>query len=138
PSLFTDSAAGMVAAARNGEDPTEVTSLAAWVMGDAATRLDGLSAAAAGRAVIDAIERVRPAARGQLELVGLHSWGSDPYAAGAWAYFKPGDVTRFAGIMVRAHGRLHFCGEHLAVSSRGMEGAMESGERAAAEALDRL
>jgi monoamine oxidase len=138
PSLFTDSAAGMVAAARNGEDPTEVTSLAAWVMGDAATRLDRLSADDAGRAVIDAIERVRPAARGQLELVGMHSWGGDPYAAGAWAYFRPGDVTRFAGIMGRAHGRLNFCGEHLAISSRGMEGAMESGERAASEALERL
>ncbi len=34
-----------------------------------------------------------------------------------------------------AHGRLHFCGEHLAAESRGMEGAMESGERAASEIL---
>jgi monoamine oxidase len=44
-------------------------------------------------------------------------------------------VTRFAGIIGRPHGRLHFCGEHLAVANRGMEGAMESGERAAAEIL---
>src|SRR5690606_21471584 len=33
PSLFTDTVAGMVAAARNGSDPSEVTSLTAWVMG---------------------------------------------------------------------------------------------------------
>ena len=32
-------------------------------------------------------------------------------------------------------GRVHFCGEHTAVSNRGMEGAMESGERAAFEVL---
>ena len=63
-SLFTDPAAGMVAAARNGEDPTEVTSLTAWVMGEAANALDRLAPADAGRAVIAAIEQMRPAAAG--------------------------------------------------------------------------
>jgi monoamine oxidase len=135
-SLFTDSRAGMIAAARNGEDPKEVTSLTAWIMGDHATQLDRLTVGDAGRAVVTEIERIRPSAAGRLEVLGLHSWGADPYAAGAWAYFRPGDVTRFAGIIGRAHGRLHFCGEHLAVANRGMEGAMESGERAAAEVLD--
>jgi monoamine oxidase len=46
-------------------------------------------------------------------------------------------VTRYAAKLGAAHGCLHFCGEHLAVESRGMEGAMESGERAAAAVLDR-
>ena len=78
---------------------------------------------------------LRAWSRGELELLGLHSWGADPHALGAWAYFRPGDVTRFAGRIGAAHGRLHFCGEHLAVENRGMEGAMESGERAAAEVL---
>jgi monoamine oxidase len=137
-SLFTDSRAGMLAAARNRDDPTEITTLTAWIMGTAATQLDGLPAAAAGRAVIDAIEAIRPAARGQLELLGLQSWGADPFAAGAWAYFRPGEVTRFAAHLGQAHGLLRFCGEHLATSSRGMEGAMESAERAAAEILERV
>jgi monoamine oxidase len=35
--------------------------------------------------------------------------------------------------MFQPHGRVHFCGEQTAVGSRGMEGAMESGERAALE-----
>jgi monoamine oxidase len=135
PSLFTDSRAGMIAASRDRLNPGEVTSLAAWVMGDAAASLDRLPADQAGNAVVREIERIRPAAAGQLEVIGTHSWGADPYAAGAWAYFRPGDVTRFAGIIGRAHGRLHFCGEHLATANRGMEGALESGERAAAEVL---
>jgi len=135
PSLFTDSRAGMIAAARNGEDPTEVTSLTSWVMGDAAAELDRLPPEVAGRTVIAEIERIRPAAKGQLELLGSHSWGNDPYAAGAWAYFRPGEVTRFAPHVGAAHGRLHFCGEHLAVESRGMEGAMESAARTAGEVL---
>jgi len=135
PSLFTDTQAGMLAAARNRDRPTEVTSLAAWVTGDQAAALDRLSPADAGRAVIGAIEKIRPAAKGQLEVLGMHSWGADPYAGGAWAYFRPGDVTRYAPVLGNAHGRLQFCGEHLAVESRGMEGAMESAEEAAAAIL---
>ena len=135
PSLFTDSGAGMIAAARNGSNPNEVSSIACWILGDAAAALDRLPADAAGRAVIAEIERIRPAAAGALEFAALHSWGADPYAGGAWAYFRPGEVTRYAAKLGAAHGRLHFCGEHLAVQSRGMEGAMESGERAAAEIL---
>jgi monoamine oxidase len=130
-SVFTDTRAGMVAAARNRDDPSEVTSLTAWITGDHAAALDRMSAADAGRAVIAAIETLRPAARGQLELIGLHSWGADPYARGAWAYFRPGEVTKFAAVLGKPHGRLLFCGEHLATESRGMEGAMESAEHAA-------
>jgi monoamine oxidase len=137
PSLFTDTRAGMLAAARNRDDPAEVTSLTAWITGDNAAALDRLAPADAGRAVLAAIETLRPAARGQLELIGMQSWGADAYAGGAWAYFRPGEVTRFAAVVGRAHGRLHFCGEHLATESRGMEGAMESAEEAAAAVLDR-
>jgi monoamine oxidase len=124
-SLFTDTRAGMLA------------SLTAWITGENAAALDRLpSARDAGHAVIAAIETLRPAAKGQLELIGMHSWGADAYAGGAWAYFRPGEVTRFAAVLGGAHGRLHFCGEHLATTSRGMEGAMESAEEAVAEILE--
>jgi monoamine oxidase len=137
-SLFTDTRAGMLAAARDRERPTEVTSLTAWITGDAAAELDRLAPADAGRAVIAAIEAVRQAAKNQLELLGQVSWGADPYAAGAWAYFRPGQVSRYARVLGQSHGRLHFCGEHLAAASRGMEGAMESAEEAAAATLAAL
>jgi monoamine oxidase len=136
PSLFTDTRAGMLAAARNRDDPTEVTSLTAWITGDNAAALDRLPPADAGRAVLAAIETLRPAARDQLEVIGLQSWGADAYAGGAWAYFRPGEVTRFAAVLGQAHGRLKFCGEHLATENRGMEGAMESAEEAAAAILE--
>lgn len=135
PSLFTDSVAGMIAASRNGADPEQVTSLTAWAMGPAAARLDRMSEADAGREVVAAIERIRPAAKGRLEVVGLKSWGADPYARGAWAYFRPGQVRELAQAIGKPHGRLHFCGEHLAVASRGLEAAMESAERAARAVL---
>ena len=131
PSLFTDTAAGMFSAIRNGSDPTQITGFSAWVMGRNAARLDALPPETAGAEVIREIEAVRPPARGQLEFIGRLSWGADPFARGAWAYFRPGQISRFAAAMGAPHGRIRFCGEHLAVANRGMEGAMESGESAA-------
>ena len=135
PSMFTDGPAGMVAAARNGNDPKEVTSFTVWAMGPLATRLDSLNEEDAANTVRQAIEAVRPAARGQLEFLGAKSWGTDPCAKGAWAYFKPGQIARFAATMGQTHGRIHFCGEHLARTARGMEGALESSEETAREIL---
>ena len=137
PSLFTDGLAGMVAASRRGEDPAQVTGLTAWVMGRNALHLDGLASERAGALVIDQIEAVRPAASGQLDYLGRQSWSADPFAGGGWAYFQPGQITRFGAEMAAPHGRIHFCGEHLARIDRGMEGAMESGERAAEEIVSR-
>ena len=127
----------MIAAARNGDNPTEVTSFTAWIMGSNARYLDTLPTEEAGKVIIQAIEAVRPSARGQLEFLGLKSWGADPFARGGWAYFRPGQITRFCKAMHLSHGKVHFCGEHLSIANRGMEGAMESGERAAQEIIDK-
>jgi len=132
PSLFTDSKAGMVAAVRDGADPSRITHLTAWIMGPNAAALDRLPPEAAGQAVIAEIERRRPASAGRLEWIGQQSWGADTFAAGAWVYFRPGQIRRFARRLGRAHGRLLFAGEHLAASARGMEGALESAEAALA------
>ncbi len=45
---------------------------------------------------------------------------------------------RFPAALAAPHGRIHFAGEHTARIARGMEGAMESGERAALEAIAAL
>lgn len=134
-SMYTDGVAGMVIAARNGEDPDEVTSFTTWAMGPNAHRLDALPDADAGRRVIAEIEAIRPAAKDQLEFIELKSWGTDPYALGGWAYFRPGQVNELADGIGAAHGRLRFCGEHLGFKARGMEAAMESAERVAREIL---
>ena len=135
PSMFTDGVAGMVAANRRATNPDEVTGLTAWAMGRNAERLDALSETDAANLVASEIEAARPAARGQLQYVGKQSWGTDPFAGGGWAYFRPGQIARFGTSIGAAHGRIHFCGEHLAHVNRGMEGAMESGLRAAAEVV---
>ena len=138
PSMWTDGIAGVVTAQKFGDEPGEVTGLVVNARGWSADYLDRLGAAQAGAAAIAEIERLRPAARGALELGGYHSWWRDPFAAGDWAIYGPGQVTGFLPVVAKPHGNLHFCGEHTGTANRGMESALESAERAAAEVAARL
>ena len=138
PNMFTDSLAGMVIAEHKGTDPAEVSSLTVWLRGERAAWADQVDTQVAINAVVADLERLRPAAKGQLEVLGYKSWYRDPFSSGDWAVFEPGQVTGLMGDIANPHGRLHFCGEHTAVSNRGMEGAMESGERVALEIFDTL
>ncbi len=135
PNIFSNGLAGMVVAERKGKTPRDITSLTIWIRGRNATWMDTLDPKDATAAIMEDFYRVRPAAKGKVEPRVYHSWYRDPFSAGDWAVWAPGQVTAFAGDVGKPHGRIHFCGEHTAVSNRGMEGAMESGERAAFEIL---
>ncbi len=138
PSMWSDSLAGFVLAQRFGANDDDVTSLTIWVRGRNADYVDLLGPSEGSRAVVADLERMRPAAKGQLDVAAVQSWAQDPFAAGDWAIYKPGQVSRFARTMAAPHGRLYFCGEHTALGSRGMEGALESAERASLEVLQAL
>jgi monoamine oxidase len=138
PTMWTDGIAGTIAAQRFGRNPDDVTAIVANPRGQAALWLDRLPPDEAIRLVRLEIERLRPAARGALTGGWIHSWGRDPFAAGDWAVFGPGQIRRFARQMSAPHGRIHFCGEHTARANRGMEGAMESAERVALEVSEAL
>ena len=138
PSMWTDAHIGRVAAIYHGAGVDDVSSLVVSSFGAGATYLDRLGKEGAARHVVAQIEKMRPAAKGALTVVGQHSWSRDPFAGGAWAYFHPGTVTRFLPAMNEPHGRVHFCGEHTSLVAHGMEGAVESGWRAAAAVVAQL
>jgi len=138
PMMWTDGPAGVVVAERFGRSEDEVTTIIANPRGTVAAALDRLPPQEAIRIVREAIEGLRPAARGALEGGRVQSWAREPYSAGDWAVFGPGQVRRFANAMAAPHGRVFFCGEHTARGNRGMEGAMESAERVALEVAGRL
>ncbi len=119
-----------------GDDPNEVTSLAALMFGNEAERADQMDEDSVKAMVIAAIEKIRPAAKGKLEAAGFKSWFRDPFASGDSPTFGPGQVTQFVGEMSAVHGRLHIGGNVTALSANGMEGALESAERVATEVLD--
>lgn len=89
--------------------------------------------------VFDYVEKklaeLRPSTKGMLERLIIQSCERDIHGAGDWVYWQPGQVTKFGNHMRKAHGNIHFCGEHTAIMERGMEGAFESGERAAMEII---
>ena len=61
-------------------------------------------------------------------------WESDPWARGGYAYFDPSFDPALRQWLARPFGRLFFAGEHTSVRWQGyMNGAVESGRRAAAE-----
>ena len=135
PSMWTDGLLGIVLANKFGTTDDEVTSLTAWSRGANASFIDRFPTDVSKKMIVAEFERLRPAAKGLLDVAAVHSWGLDPFAAGDWAIFQPGQVTAFANTLAKPHGRLFFCGEHTAHGSRGMEGALESAERVSLEVL---
>jgi monoamine oxidase len=82
---------------------------------------------------IEGIEKVHPGFGGQAEGGVSIEWGTSPWAGGAYAWWKPGQLTDWMPELARAEGRIHFAGEHTSALGRTMEGALESGNRAARE-----
>ncbi len=136
PSLWTDGPLDRVNLLR--DESGEPACLLVYANGLQAQALDRLSPQQADRFIRAELARIRPSTRGQLRLLRLHSNQNDPYIAGSYAFWSPGMPLRFPAALAAPHGRIHFAGEHTARSARGMEGAMESGERAALEVLARL
>ena len=136
--MWTNGLIGTLSAQHFGKDPAEVTGFVANPRGIAAAYLDRLPPEEAKARVLAEIERIRPSAKGALKVVAMHSWANDRHSVGDWAVYQPGQVTAFGNSTALPDGRLHFCGEHTARANRGMEGAMESGERAAIEVLEKL
>jgi monoamine oxidase len=80
----------------------------------------------------------RPSTVGRIEPLAVMNWSAHPWLKGHMAYRAPGQIARYRMNIADPHGRIHFAGEHAAILMSGMEGAMESGERAALEILQRL
>jgi monoamine oxidase len=63
-------------------------------------------------------------------------WNDDEFAQGTWMAYRPGQVMRYASALQQAEGRLAFAGSDLASGWAGwMDGAVESGHRAAQDVL---
>ena len=65
----------------------------------------------------------------------VYRWALDPWSRGAFAVFHPGQMSSMMPDIARPEGRIHFAGEHTSSWMGWMEGALESGERAAREVL---
>ncbi len=109
--------------------------LSFYVRGEHAMRISAMPDQAAFHYLTENLAQIRPSTRGALELLRVQSWPDYKYNRGGYAYFKPGQINDFGQSLALPAGRIHFAGEHTARLTTGMEGACESGERAAIEIL---
>ncbi len=66
-------------------------------------------------------------------------WDKDqPLSGGAYMHWAPGQIRAWAEQILAPAGRLHFAGEHTSYLHTGMEGAMESAERAAYAVIEAM
>lgn len=117
----------------------QVLGLKAFVNGAGARALDALGEGDLQALVSRTLATVRPALR-SARVAGRQGWAADPFAGGAYAAWRPGTVAAvraaFASPIETAGGRqLRFAGEHVASDAPGLEGALRSGESAAASLL---
>ncbi|WP_270181012.1 flavin monoamine oxidase family protein [Alkalihalobacillus sp. CinArs1] len=61
------------------------------------------------------------------------NWSENPYSAGCFTLFVPGQEANLGQIIRQPEGKLHFAGEHTSSFHGWMEGAIQSGVRAAYE-----
>jgi monoamine oxidase len=79
------------------------------------------------------VSHIHPQATAECELGVSKPWQADEYAGGAFADFAPGQQTRLYEHIVTPEGRIHFAGEHASLLHAWIQGAIQSGLRAARE-----
>jgi monoamine oxidase len=132
---YTDLPAGII-----GEQPFAQSAvqgprgiLETHTKGEQAQRVAAMDPEARYTFAAETFEKVHPGFAKYREGGTSVAWGNDPWSGGAYAFWKPGQLTDWQPELAKAEGRIHFAGEHTSVMGRTIEGALESGARAARE-----
>ena len=80
---------------------------------------------------LDDVSRIHPRIREVFEVGASHAWYGDRWARGAFAMFAPEQQTELQADIVAPEGRIYFAGEHCSLYHAWIQGALESGIRAA-------
>ena len=110
--------------------------LASYTWGQDAARWGALSPEDRITYAVKDVAKIFPDILSEVEGGASHAWYSDPFAAGAFALFEPGQESARQPDIVRPEGRIHFAGEHCSLWHAWIQGALQSGIRAA-EAIHR-
>lgn len=98
------------------------------------------AAATSPQTVLSRMEPVLPGLTAQWNgRSQLEYWPGHPLTRGSYSFWKKGQYTQFAGVEGEVEGNCHFCGEHTSLDFQGyLNGAVETGERAASEVIAAL
>ncbi len=107
--------------------------LASYTWGQDAVRWAALDPEDRIEQALENVSVVHPQVRRAFEAGASKAWQLDEYAGGAFALFEPEQQTLLYEYIVRPEGRVHFAGEHASLAHAWIQGAIESGLRAAWE-----
>ena len=113
--------------------PGPESALLTYVRGARANELDALDETSRVARVLTHWERVLPGISQHFLSGTSHSWQRDPWSRAAWAEPTPTQDNELSSALAMPEGPFHFAGEHLSGARGWMNGALESGLRAAAE-----
>ena len=82
---------------------------------------------------LDDVSRIHPRIREEYEVGASYAWYADRWARGAFAMFAPEQQSALQAAIVQPEGRIYFAGEHCSLYHAWIQGALESGIRAARE-----
>ncbi|HJR79265.1 MAG TPA: FAD-dependent oxidoreductase [Anaerolineales bacterium] len=109
--------------------------LTAYTGGAPGGKLAALSDDERMRVAVAEVEKVFPGSSEWIEHVATVAWPNEPYTRGSYLALAPGEVTAHWPTLFEPAGRLFFAGEHASAIQGFMEGAVESGQRAAANII---
>lgn len=107
--------------------------LSACMTGGMARRVAALPVDRRIESVSNEMETIFPGTRENFEGGTTKSWDEDFWAKGAYQWFRPTQMTTYGPYMATPEGRIHFAGEHTSPWAGWIEGAIQSGVRAAHE-----
>jgi monoamine oxidase len=107
--------------------------LMSFTSGADAEALGRMSDADRVRTALQEATKVWPEAPGHFEGGAVKYWNEDPWIRGSYSFEGVGQARDYLQIAAASEGRVHFAGEHTSVHRASMNGALESGVRAAAE-----
>ena len=130
---ITDLAVKNVYYPDHGRETGRGVVLASYTWGEDAQRWGSLSPADRITQALEDVSKIHPQARDLFEVGHSKMWHDDEFAGGAFAIFTPGQQTRLYEAIIAPEGRVHIAGEHASLRHAWIQGAIESGLRAASE-----
>jgi monoamine oxidase len=113
--------------------PGPVGILEAYSAGPRARAWAALAEAERHAQTVAQLDQVYPGMAAATIATASKCWDDDEYARGDYCYFEAGELGRLFPVLARPEGRIHFAGEHTSCMPGWMQGAFESGHRAAGE-----
>lgn len=110
--------------------------LTSYAIGDKADVLAARDDARRKAMIVSDLAAIEPRAAEMAREIISFPWQRDTYTRGAYALYGPGQWFGVRPVLSRPHGKILFAGEHLADWQGFMEGAVVTGEEAAASLLD--